>query len=205
MPRVLLALRATPKSDHDVNSAQLTLGTTLRLPGQFFSPPDSEAPQNHTEYARNLESALSSVRAPPPVWHRNQRFYVDPCLYSAKYCFIRNDGKKSLFELPYKGPYKIISRNDNFFTHDLRDRDDNVSIDRLKSAHILPSYETDTAMQNDTFDSQYCAVAESNSFSRINTQNGFNVNFDEAERPIFRNRYGRQTRHPSRFDDFESD
>ena len=37
LPWVLLALRATPKSDHDVSSAQLTLGTTLRLPGQFFS------------------------------------------------------------------------------------------------------------------------------------------------------------------------
>ena len=37
LPRVLVALRATPKSDHDVSSAQLTLGTTLRLPTQFFS------------------------------------------------------------------------------------------------------------------------------------------------------------------------
>ena len=92
------------------------LGTTLRLPGQFFSPPDSDAPQNHTEYAGNLESELSSVRAPPPVWQRNQRFYADPCLYSSKYCVIRSDGKKSLFKLPYKGPYKIISRNDKIFT-----------------------------------------------------------------------------------------
>ena len=100
---VLLALRATPKSDHDVSSAQLTLGTILRLPGQFFVPPDSEAPQNYTKYARNLESALSCVRAPPPVWHRNQRSYVELRLHSANYCFIHNDGKKSLFELPYKG------------------------------------------------------------------------------------------------------
>ena len=67
MPWVLLALRATPKSDHGVSSAQLTLGTTLRLPRQFFVPPDSEAPQNQTEYARNLESTLSCVHAPPPV------------------------------------------------------------------------------------------------------------------------------------------
>ena len=31
LPWVLLALCATHKSDHDVGSAQLTLGTTLRL------------------------------------------------------------------------------------------------------------------------------------------------------------------------------
>ena len=101
-----------------------------------------------------------SVRAPPPVWHKNQRFYVDSRLYSANYCFTRKNGKKSLFELPYKGPYKIISRNDKFFTLDLRDRVDNVSIDRLKSAYILPGYETDTAVHSDTFDSQHCAAAE---------------------------------------------
>ena len=180
MSWVLLALRATgfPKFDHDVSSAQLILGTTLRLPGQFFCLPDSEAPQNHTVYARNFESTLLSVCAPSPVWHRNQHFYVDPRIYSAKYCFIRSDGKNSFFELPYKGPYKIIFRNDKFFTLDVGERVDNVSTDRFKSAHILPGYETDTAMQSDTFDSQYCAVAESNSSSRINTQNGFNVNFD---------------------------
>ena len=131
LPWVLLALRATPKSDHDDSSAQLTLGTTLRLPGQFFSPTDSEAPQNHSENDRNLESALSCVRTPPPVWHRNQRSYVDPRLHSANYCFIRNDGKKSLFELSCKGTYKIIPQNDKFFTFDLGDRVDKVSIDRL--------------------------------------------------------------------------
>ena len=150
----------------------------------FFSPPDSEALQNHTEYARNLESELSSVRAPPPVWHRNQRFYIDPRLYSAKYCFIYKDGKKS----PFEQPYKIISRNDKFFTLDLGDRVDNVSIDRLKSAHILPGDENDTAMQSDIFDSQHCAVAELYSSSQINTQNECKVKFDEAEQPIFKNR-----------------
>ena len=173
MPWVLLALCATFKSGHNISSTQVTLGATLRLPGQFFSTPDSEAPQNHTEYARNPESALSSVSASPPVWHRNQRFYVDPRLYFAKYCFIRNDGKKSLFELSYKGSYKIISRNDKFFTLDLGDRVDNVSIDRYKSAHVLPGDETDTAMQSDTFDRSYSAAAESNSSSRFNTQNEF--------------------------------
>ena len=71
-------------------------------------------------------------------------------------------------ELPYKGPYKIISRKDKFFTLDLRDRIDNNSIDHLKSAHILPGDENNTAMQSDTFESQYCAVAKLNSSSCIN-------------------------------------
>ena len=115
--------------------------------------------------------------------------------------------KRAFLNYPTKPP-KMISRNDKIFTFDLGDRVDNVSIDGLKSAHKLPGYETDTAVQSDTFDSQHCAVAECcscNSSSRINTQNGVNANFDETERPIFRNRYGRQIKRPSRFDDFETD
>ena len=98
-----------------------------------FWLPDPDTPANQTEYARNLESTLSSIRTPLPAWHGNPRVYVDPPLQSADYCFVRNDGKKGSFELPYK----VLSRIENFFTLDLGDRVDKISIDRLKAACML--------------------------------------------------------------------
>ena len=63
---VFLALRAAPKEDHNLSSAQVTLGTTLRLSGQLLSSPRTGDFVNQTEYARNLESSLYSL----PAYHQ---------------------------------------------------------------------------------------------------------------------------------------
>ena len=44
---VLLGIRSTPKSDFEVSFAQVCLGTSLRLPGQFF---ESSSETSETEY-----------------------------------------------------------------------------------------------------------------------------------------------------------
>ena len=45
---VLLSNRSTVKEDIGYSSSELTLGTILRLPGQFFS--DNDEMVSHTEY-----------------------------------------------------------------------------------------------------------------------------------------------------------
>ena len=206
LPWVLLALRASPKKDHGSSSAQLTLGTTLRLPGQFFSLPDPDTPANQTKYARNLESTLSSIRAPLPAWHSNPRVYVDPFLQSANCCFVRNDRKKGSFELPYKGPYKVLSQNEKFFTLDLRDEVDNISIDCLKAACMLENLcandnENEVSSNLDTVPTsvvnEHFGISPSIFRRQKNMRDDFDITdplkptFDERQREITRNRYGR--------------
>ena len=139
---VLLGIRSSPKSDFEVSSAQLCLGTSLRLPGQFFEP-SSETPR--TEYCAQLCQFMSTLRAPPPHHHGTPRSYVEKALQTCTHVFVKNDTARSSFDRPYKGPYRVLNKGDKFFTLDLFTRRDVVSIDRLRAAHLLtPDKEPET-------------------------------------------------------------
>ena len=44
---------------------------------------------------------------------------------------------------PYTGPFRVISKNDKFFTVNHDGREENVTVNRLKTAHKLPEAESD--------------------------------------------------------------
>ena len=123
LPWTLLSLRTVPQSDHQVSSAQVTLGTTLCLPGQLLTPQDPGSPKSETTYAEALQAAFSSLRPSPTSHHNKPRSWMDPKLHSCTHCFVRNDGKRSSFDLPYRGPYRILTRHDKYFTLDLGEKE----------------------------------------------------------------------------------
>ena len=131
---VLLGIRSTPKSELEVFSAQLCLGASLRLPGQFFEP-SSKTPQ--IEYCAQLCQFMSTLRAPPPYHHGTPRLFVEEALQTCTHVFVKNDTARSLFDQPYKGPYRVLNKGDKFFTLDLFSRRDVAFIDRLQAAHLL--------------------------------------------------------------------
>ena len=131
---VLLGLRSTPKADIDVSSAELKLGTTLRLPGQFFEEPVA---QIHSDYCTQLIKFISTIRAPPTQHHDTPRSHVEEVLQAFTHVFMKHDGAKSTFDRPYCEPFKILHKHDKYFTLDPGTRMDNVSIHRLKAAHLL--------------------------------------------------------------------
>jgi hypothetical protein len=61
LPWVLLGLRAVPKEDTGVSSAELVLGAPLTLPGEFLS--SAEPP------AKEFLDRLRRVPSPPPRGH----------------------------------------------------------------------------------------------------------------------------------------
>ena len=139
---VLLGIRSSPKSDFEVSSAQLCLGTSLRLPGQFFKP-SSETPR--TEYCAQLCQFMSTLRAPPPHHHGTPRSYVEKALQTCTHVFVKNDTARSSFDRLYKGPYRALNKGDKFFILDLVNRRDVDSINRLRAAHLLtPDNEPET-------------------------------------------------------------
>ena len=71
---VLLGMRAAVKEDLGCSSAEMTLGTQLRLPGQFFV--EEEGP-SQTEYRKQLSELMATLRPTPPRDCTNQRAYVD--------------------------------------------------------------------------------------------------------------------------------
>ena len=149
-----------------------------------------------------------------PAWHSQPRVYVDPLLQSAEYCFVRNDGKKGSFELPYKGPYKVLSRNEKFFTLDIRDKVDNISIDRLKAACMLENlcangneYEVSsdlntvpTSVVNEHFGTSPPILRrQKNMRDDVDITDPLKPTFDERQREITQNHYRRVIRRPAKY------
>ena len=136
LPWVLLGIRSTLKEDLGCSSAQLTFGTSLQLPSQFFvrtSVPDAES---HFGYFHRLSKFLHSLRPTPPRPVLSQSSYIDPLLHSAKFVFVRKDASRAPLERVYTGPYKVIYRSDKYFTLLQHGSLNNVSINRLKTANL---------------------------------------------------------------------
>ena len=55
---------------------------------------------------------------------------------STGFVYVRIDGHQNPLQLPYNGPFLIISTSDKYFTLDIHGRPDNVFVDKLKPAYV---------------------------------------------------------------------
>lgn len=136
LPLVLLGLRSAINSDLGVAPAQLTYGTSLRLPGEFFS--DSDADNSiigAKDFVERLSVALRKF-ARHSRRHDKSPVYVPASLASCNFVFLRAEFRKGL-EPPYTGPHRVITRDNKTVTIDREGKTEKVSIDRVKPAFIL--------------------------------------------------------------------
>src|SRR5450830_455678 len=106
LPWVLLGLRAAPKEDSAVSSAELVYGCPVALPAQFLETAE-QPPAVFAERIR-ISSPLptrflsyAAVAATPPA-----------ALLSAKFVYVRRGGATPPL---YVGPYLVIDRQPKFF------------------------------------------------------------------------------------------
>ena len=135
LPLVLLGIRSAVKEDIGCTAAEYVYGTTLRLPGGYFSTTDSTTP-SHAEYIQHLKTVMTNLRAVPPHPQHNRTFYVNPNLFSESHVFVRHDATRKPLQSPYDGPYRVINRTKKHFTLDINGKQEIVSVDRLKAAHL---------------------------------------------------------------------
>ena len=135
LPLVLLGIRTALKEDIASTAAEMVYGTTLRLPGEFFTPSQPNSLPDPADYVSNLRSHMQTIRphAPRPT-QRNSNI-VDG-LSTATHVFIRHDAVRKPLQPPYDGPYPVLKRSDKHFTMDINGHKDTVSIDRLKPVHL---------------------------------------------------------------------
>ena len=136
LPVVLLGIRTAWKEDLNCSVAELTYGTTLRVPGCFFNSPPST--QDHVSLLSKLREAMSQQRARQPSQKGTQQNYIPSTLFAADQVFVRRDAHEHLpaLQRPYEGPFRVIERRNKYFILDMGNRTDSVSIDRLKPAYI---------------------------------------------------------------------
>ena len=112
LPLVLLGIRSSLKEDLGCTAAELVYGTTLRLPGGYFSPTPEPNSLDATDYVQQLTSAMAKLRAVPPFHELDKQTHV----------FLRRDAVRTPLQSPYDGPYKIVNRTKKHFTIEIRGR-----------------------------------------------------------------------------------
>ena len=134
LPWALLGIRTAPKADLNTSSAELVYGAPLTVPGDFISnQPDPLQPQ---EVLPRLREAVSKLLPKPTSRHCRPRDSVPSSLSDAAYVFIRHGGTGPPLRRPYEGPFRVISHGDKTFIVDRGGKQETISIDRLKPAHL---------------------------------------------------------------------
>lgn len=136
LPIVLLGLRAALKKDLGYSPAELVYGSTLRLPGEFFASALQEPAPDPMTYTNQLRTIMKNLRPTLPRTQDRTAVYVSNDLDNCSHIFLRRDGTKRSLQPPYSGPHKVLSRAAKTFTIDYNGRQETVSVDRLKPAHL---------------------------------------------------------------------
>jgi transposase InsO family protein len=133
LPWALLGLRAAPKEDSAVTSAELVFGAPLSLPGEPLS--STEPPVS--SFVRRLQQAQPPL-AKRPLTYAQAVASVPPALFTARFVNIRRGGVVPPLLPLYQGPYHVISRNNKFFSLEVSPCTEVVSMDRLEPHLSLP-------------------------------------------------------------------
>ncbi len=124
LPWVLMGLRAAPKENSAVSSAELVLGAPLKMPGQLGdAPAQQQPPPSPRTYA-------AATNTPPRH------------LQDAQWVYLRKGGQQKPLAQPYAGPFRVLRRGAKTFSIAVGGRAEEVSVDRLKahtgSSPVLP-------------------------------------------------------------------
>jgi len=134
LPWVLLGIRAAPKEDSNVSSAELLYGAPLILPGQPLLAAESPPPP----------SGWSPTPIPTrPLSYSEVVQQLPAALQSASFVYVRRGGASPPLSPAYSGPFRVLSRSPKSFRIAIGDRVEDVSVDRLKPhtgpAPLLPA------------------------------------------------------------------
>ena len=112
----------------------MVYGTTLHLPGEFFTPSPTTSLPDPSDFLNTLKSHFRQVKPTPPT-PTTKNANIPWSLSTATHVFVRHDAVRTPLQPFYDGPYPVTKRTNKFFTIKLDNRTD-ISVDRLKPAHI---------------------------------------------------------------------
>lgn len=88
---VLLAMRSAFKEDINATTAEMVLGSTLRLPGDFFENTDTTK-FNQVETLEKLRKIINKLKPTMASNHNsNEKIFVHKVLSNCTHAFVRND------------------------------------------------------------------------------------------------------------------
>ena len=133
---VLLGLRVDVKEDLGFSTSEITIGKPLGVPSQLLSPEHDNAHSQST-YRQQLTQYLNSLRPTEPRHPSSRKTHMERVLEGCTHVFMQNTPNKPPLAPTYNGPFRVLRKHTKYFTVDLVSRIDNVSIDRIKAAHLM--------------------------------------------------------------------
>ena len=131
LPWVLLGLRSCPRDGTDVSAAEMVYGDPLQVPADFFTP---SLPEEDLQALRQTVHKFVPCRQ---TYKDTRKRYMPPDMQTSSHVFLRIDSHRTPLSPPYAGPYKVLDRRPKTFKLDLPNKQDWISIDRLKPAYLL--------------------------------------------------------------------
>ena len=148
LPMVLLGIRTTLKQDLKCTTAEMVYGTTLRLPGEFFSHSTVHNDINPVSYATQLKTLMQNI-TPSFTRQQQRKTHIHPDLLTCTFVFVRRDAVKKSLQPPYDGPFRVLKQHDKHYTLDIFGKEKVISLDRLKPAYIDDASITVSSQQDD--------------------------------------------------------
>ena len=138
---VLLGVRMALKNDLHCSAAELVYSNALQLPAKFFHSSGSN-PIDQVNYVTRLKETMMQLQATPTRHHMRQRPFMSSDLSHCthlSHCihvFVRQNAVHETLQQPYHGPHKVVECGAKTFNVDVNSKQEVISPDRLKSAHI---------------------------------------------------------------------
>ncbi|XP_035226034.1 uncharacterized protein LOC118198462 [Stegodyphus dumicola] len=152
IPTILLGLRAALKEDSGYSIAQMVYRKRIKLSGEFFDKPTvSTTPQI---FLHKLQKQMELFKLSAVQRKMIPKVFVHKDLNVCSHVFLRTDRvKKPLEPLEdYGKPFKVLKRMEKYFLLQIKGKEVNISIDRLKPAYCLVSGEQ--RLEPETSDTQ---------------------------------------------------
>lgn len=109
---------------------ELVYGTTVRLPGDFFTSSRDDATPT-VDFVDDLKHVMRQLRHVSTRVSTAHHTYIPATLPTAKYVFVRHVGVKRPLQRPYDGPLEVADPGSTTFKVDIGSKHDTVAIDRL--------------------------------------------------------------------------
>lgn len=135
LPLIFLGIRTALKPDLNSSAAEMTYGTTLRLPGEFFQSSPTNSMPDPSQFLNQLRTHFWAIKpTSPPL--PNSHSSVPHTLSTTTHVFVCHDAVTKPLQPPYDGPYPVIKRTNKHLTVNIKGKNDTISVDHLKPAHI---------------------------------------------------------------------
>ncbi|XP_066955711.1 uncharacterized protein [Macrobrachium rosenbergii] len=126
LPWVLLGLRTAPRDNGNPSAAEKIYGEPLVVPGELVTE------DRHNPSVQRLHDIVGKFAPCKRTYTDRSVAFMPPGLSSTTHVFVRDDAVHPPLTRPYRGPFRVLERNNKAFLLALHGKDDWVSVDHIK-------------------------------------------------------------------------